>query len=179
MTTAWSEIKELLDSLVRKGGPPLIKKEAMDRRKQIVKWWQLSGGWVFVAFATPKEIVRVLAAFMRVLLAIPMKDFQRFMKFEPRFLCSPRSHGAVWRFHMKVPVKDIRIIYLAPDFDEWSDEMLIYTLVHEVAHIVLNHSPSEYISRRSEAERSADNVLRKWGFADPRLDSKEALGTLH
>lgn len=131
---------------------------------QFSSWWS-SASRKFARFATEQEFGRVEAAFSRVLLTISQTHFDRFIDFQPHLLCCPRSDAAVWRFPVKVDPKkkdnDIRIIYLAPDFENYPDERLDYAVAHEVAHVIDNPDPSEEVSR---AESRATALVVRWGF---------------
>lgn len=139
-----------------------------DRRvEKLKRWWSVSSR-ILTNSATEREAVRVLHAFAQVLLEIPAKHFQRFINFGPQLVSSPHVDGGTWRFTVKVKPRqryvNLRIIYLPPDFDDFTDERLVYAIAHEVAHIVDNPNPLE---PREKAEDRADALLKEWGFIDP------------
>jgi len=148
-----------------------MKKLGVDTLKKFLRWWSAASE-VFASFATKEEIDRVQRAFARVLFRLPDKSFRRFISFKPYFLCSPRADAAIWRFRPKVQpgqrYADVRIIYLPPDFNEYSDERLDFAIAHEVAHTVLDHNPLQYKTHRSEAESDVDALLKEWGFTQPK-----------
>lgn len=143
---------------------------------QFLRWWSVAGD-VFAAFARKEEIDAVQGAFARVLFKIPEKSFSKFIEFAPHLFCCPRAEAATWRFRVKVRAgteyADLRIIYLPPDFNEYTDERLDFAIAHEVAHVILDHNPSRYKTYMPEAERDVAALLKEWGFTEPKESVEE------
>jgi hypothetical protein len=119
---------------------------------------------------------RLHETWMEVLMAMPEKDFARFMDASPRLVCQQGSYAVSLPAILEPPSEGgfnddqtcPAMIFISEDLFGCPVERQRFTLAHEAAHVVLRHHDLRWQlahpEERASAEEEADRLAQHWGF---------------
>jgi len=118
-------------------------------------------------------------AIAEVLCSIPEDDYERLKAAAESdsfvwFMPHAQTHGMVYPVnatHYPEPeesglqhVPYARVLYLSPRLERAARDIVVATVAHELAHIVLGHELWHYPDVEEAGEEAAFELLCKWGF---------------
>jgi hypothetical protein len=111
------------------------------------------------------------AATAEVLCRIPESDYQKltelvddFLWFVPSQFCGAMVHPFPWT-RKETGLKPYAVVlYLCPTMERWGFDVIVASVAHELAHLVLRHNLRPSHAQSEQQEREAWDLIRKWGF---------------
>jgi hypothetical protein len=103
-----------------------------------------------------------------VLQKIPKRRIRKLLRRQARIFAPNRLLGQC--LDLRVDDEGIVLVYLSPGLANNSADRVRYTIAHELAHVVLDHSeePCPDAATVGETnERKADELAAQWGFPRP------------
>lgn len=110
-------------------------------------------------------------AVAEVLCRIPEPDYQRlanlvddFIWFIPHQSCGAMVYPFPWTRKEDGLKPYAVVLYLSPTMERWGFEVIVASVAHELAHLLLRHklitAPEQYAAQ----EKEAWDLIRNWGF---------------
>jgi hypothetical protein len=102
---------------------------------------------------------------------IPELDYQKltelvddFLWFVPSQFCGAMVHPFPWT-RQEAGLKPYAVVlYLCPTMERWGFDVIVASVAHELAHLLLRHKLFTLAEQYEVQEREAWSLIREWSF---------------
>jgi hypothetical protein len=109
-------------------------------------------------------------ALTKLLRCVPEKDYLKLKEqFHTQYKFFIEPHDNLGKVYPFLPASTMAV-YLSPILEGLEFDRIIAVAAHELAHIVLEHNPSEFINEQEIQEIEAWNRVCEWGFEKEARD---------